>query len=233
MPLSQYRKKRNFRVTPEPEADIKKIASSFPIFVVQKHAASHLHYDFRLEMDGVLKSWAVPKGPSMNPKDKRLAVMVEDHPFGYKDFEGIIPEGNYGAGTVVVWDNGDYANANAVDPRKNGHSLIADLNKGHLKFFLNGKKLKGNFSLVQMKGQKRNNWMLIKANDEYASKEDILKKDKSVISNRTLEEIAQRQNKFDRKKKVNTRFESLREKSKNELKNKKNISRRKKKLYQN
>jgi bifunctional non-homologous end joining protein LigD len=233
MTLSSYNKKRNFEQTSEPKGELKKNTHAFPIFVVQKHDASHLHYDFRLEMEGVLKSWAVPKGPSMNPDDKRLAMMVEDHPFGYKDFEGIIPEGNYGAGTVIVWDNGTYANAHAADPSKNGSALIADLNKGHLKIFLNGKKLKGNFSLIRMKGKKGNEWMLIKSKDEYASKEDILKKDKSVISNRTLEEIEERHEKDRKKKKQHPGLEKLRQKSKRTLQEEKTSSYSKKKSPQN
>ncbi len=233
MKLRAYTKKRNFRETPEPTGREEKNPSSFPVFVVQKHDASHLHYDFRLEMEGVLKSWAVPKGPSMNPNDKRLAVMVEDHPFGYKDFEGIIPMGNYGAGTVIVWDSGTYLNAHAVHPEKNGIELLADLTKGHLKLFLNGKKLKGNFSLIKMKGKKGNEWMLIKGNDEYASKEDVLKKNKSVVSNRTIEEVSERRNSFQKKKNVHqktSRVNSLREDLRKEkLQRKKRYSSGKKK----
>jgi bifunctional non-homologous end joining protein LigD len=232
MTITVYNKKRNFRETSEPKGEVKKVNHAFPVFVVQKHDASHLHYDFRLEMEGVLKSWAVPKGPSMNPNDKRLAMMVEDHPFGYKDFEGIIPEGNYGAGTVIVWDNGTYANAHPVDPGKNGSELIADLNKGHLKIFLNGKKLKGGFSLIRMKEKKGNAWMLIKAKDSYAGKEDILKKDKSVLSNRTLEEIEEGHSKENKRKKQHSRIESLREKSKKELHRRKVASNGKKKAHQ-
>ena len=137
MSLSKYNQKRDFKQTQEPKGKIEKSASKL-IFVVQKHAASHLHYDFRLEMDGVLKSWAVPKGPSMNPDDKRLAMMVEDHPYSYKDFEGTIPAGNYGAGNVIVWDNGTYT---PDEPTENPEkTLLADLKKGHLSFILKGKK---------------------------------------------------------------------------------------------
>ena len=147
--------------------------------MVQKHAASHLHYDFRLEMDGVLKSWAVPKGPSMNPDDKRLAMMVEDHPYSYKDFEGTIPAGNYGAGNVIVWDNGTYT---PDEPTENAEkTLLADLKKGHLSFILKGKKLKGEFSLIKLKGKQENAWLLIKKQDPYATESDILNKNKSVI----------------------------------------------------
>lgn len=184
MSLSKYNQKRNFKQTEEPKGKIGKSEDDL-IFVVQKHAASHLHYDFRLELDGVLKSWAVPKGPSLDPEVKRLAMMVEDHPYDYKDFEGSIPEGNYGAGNVIVWDNGTYTSAD--DNTGSANTLKSDLNKGRLSFILNGKKLKGEFSLVKLKGRQENAWLLIKKNDKYASNEDILKKDKSVISNKTLE----------------------------------------------
>lgn len=126
-------------------------------FVVHEHEATHLHYDFRLEMEGVLRSWAIPKGPSLDPSEKRLAVQVGDHPVEYIDFEGIIPEGQYGAGTVVIWDSGTY---NLVERQKD-----------KITFFLNGKKLKGNFSLVHFKGKKGNQWLLIKQRDEYASQD--------------------------------------------------------------
>lgn len=185
MSLEEYTKKRNFNFTAEPEDEIKKRASDL-IFVVQKHAASHLHYDFRMEMNGVLKSWVIPKGPSMNPSDKRLAIMVEDHPYGYKDFEGIIPAGNYGAGTVMVWDNGTYTLADEVELNKVENKLKSDLQKGHLSFILNGKKLKGEFALVKLKAKQKNTWLLIKSKDQYAIDGDILQQDKSVISNMTF-----------------------------------------------
>jgi DNA ligase D-like protein (predicted 3'-phosphoesterase) len=188
MSLNQYNQKRNFNSTAEPEGEIKKSRNEL-IFVVQKHAASHLHYDFRLEMDGVLKSWAIPKGPSMNPAEKRLAIMVEDHPYNYKDFEGVIPEGNYGAGKVIVWDNGTYTIANEQETLSTEDKLKTDLQKGHLDFVLNGKKLKGEFALVKMKIKQKNGWLLIKAKDQYATDSDILEQDKSVISNVTLEEL--------------------------------------------
>jgi bifunctional non-homologous end joining protein LigD len=171
MSLSLYKKKRKFDDTPEPGAAIPKSGKQL-IFVVQRHKASRLHYDFRLELDGVLKSWAVPKGPSMNPADKRLAMEVEDHPYAYKDFAGIIPEGNYGAGIVEIWDKGNYTayseEEEITDPVK---ALKAGLKKGDLKFVLNGKKLKGSFVLVRIKnrfGSKDNTWLLIKHHDEYA-----------------------------------------------------------------
>ena len=188
MSLSEYNQKRNFNSTLEPLGRIKGPSTEL-IFVVQKHAASHLHYDFRLEMDGVLKSWAIPKGPSMNPADKRLAIMVEDHPYSYKDFEGAIPEGNYGAGNVIVWDNGTYiiADENGLDKFEN--KLHSDLQKGHLSFILNGKKLKGEFVLVKLKTKQENSWLLIKSKDQYANDEDVLLQDKSVLSNRALENM--------------------------------------------
>ncbi|KAF2517180.1 DNA ligase D [Flavobacterium foetidum] len=186
MALSKYNQKRDFKQTKEPKGKLGKSKDKL-IFVVQKHAASHLHYDFRLELDGVLKSWAVPKGPSMNPDDKRLAMMVEDHPYDYKDFEGSIPKGNYGAGNVIVWDNGTYQSTDEnANPEK---TLKSELEKGRMSFVLNGQKLKGEFSLVKLKGKQENAWLLIKKNDKFASETDILKKNKSVISNVTLESM--------------------------------------------
>ncbi|URM36783.1 DNA ligase D [Flavobacterium anhuiense] len=201
MSLSKYNQKRDFKQTREPKGKIEKSASEL-IFVVQKHAASHLHYDFRLEMDGVLKSWAVPKGPSMDPEVKRLAMMVEDHPYSYKDFEGTIPEGNYGAGNVIVWDNGTYTSdeKTASDEKK----LLSDLAKGHLSFILKGKKLKGEFSLVKLHGKQENAWLLIKKNDKYASEEDILEKNKSVISKRNLEQLVEKSEKLTSKSEEKT-----------------------------
>ena len=188
MSLSEYGQKRNFNSTLEPKGKIKQSSTEL-IFVVQKHAASHLHYDFRLEMNGVLKSWAIPKGPSMNPADKRLAIMVEDHPYSYKDFEGTIPEGNYGAGNVIVWDNGTYNIADEDGLNKVEDKLHSDLQKGHLSFILNGKKLKGEFALVKLKTKQENTWLLIKSKDQYANDEDILNQDKSILSNITLESM--------------------------------------------
>jgi bifunctional non-homologous end joining protein LigD len=175
MTLGKYNQKRNFNSTTEPKGETKKTKSEL-IFVIQKHAASHLHYDFRLEMEGTLKSWAVPKGPSMNPEDKRLAVMVEDHPYSYKDFEGNIPKGNYGAGNVILWDNGTYTVKDATSKEDGEKMLIAGLQKGHISFILAGKKLKGEFSLVKLKGKQKNAWLLIKKNDKYANNVDVLKK---------------------------------------------------------
>lgn len=186
MSLSKYNHKRDFKQTREPKGKVEKSAAEL-IFVVQKHAASHLHYDFRLEMNGVLKSWAVPKGPSMDPEIKRLAMMVEDHPYSYKDFEGTIPAGNYGAGNVIVWDNGTYtSDEKTVSDEK---QILTDLKKGRLSFILKGKKLKGEFSLVKLHGKQENAWLLIKKQDKYASDSDILEKNKSVISKRTLEQL--------------------------------------------
>ncbi len=190
MALKEYKKKRSFSATPEPTGG--KPAPKVLQFVVQKHAASHLHYDFRLEMDGVLKSWAIPKGPSLNPADKRLAMQVEDHPFDYKDFEGIIPAGNYGAGTVMVWDEGTYEPLEETNGTKAAEerALLKQLRDGSLKFRLNGRKLKGEFALVRTKGRGDNSWLLIKHRDRYASDEPVIDKDKSVVSRKTLEQIA-------------------------------------------
>lgn len=188
MDLSKYNQKRDFDSTTEPKGEIEKSNNEL-IFVVQKHAASHLHYDFRLEMDGLLKSWAIPNGPSMNPKEKRLAIMVENHPMEYKNFEGTIPEGNYGAGTVIVWDTGNYTLVDSQNEEKIEEKFKGALQKGNLSFILNGEKLKGEFALVRLKELKRNAWLLIKKEDQYTSKTDVLKKNKSVISNLTLDEM--------------------------------------------
>lgn len=190
MALKEYKKKRSFSDTPEPKGG--KPSTGVLQFVVQKHAASRLHYDFRLEMEGVLKSWAIPKGPSLNPADKRLAMQVEDHPFDYKDFEGIIPAGNYGAGTVMVWDEGTYEPLEATDEEKatQDRVLRKELRAGSLKFRLNGKKLKGEFALVKTRGRGDNSWLLIKHRDRYATEDPVTDKDKSVISRKTLEQIA-------------------------------------------
>lgn len=164
----------------------KKSSKMSPLFVVQWHDASHLHYDFRLEVAGVLKSWAVPKGPSLNPAIKRLAMHVEDHPYDYHNFEGIIPEGNYGAGTVMVWDEGNYL-ASGATLETNDKMMLEGLKKGHVNFVLNGQKLKGEFSLIRMKEKE---WLLIKKKDAYSSTKDITKLNKSVLSQRSLNEIA-------------------------------------------
>lgn len=190
MSLSKYREKRNAELTPEPFGGTGD--GNALRFVVQKHAASHLHYDFRLELNGVLKSWAVPKGPSTDPEVKRLAMMVEDHPFDYRNFEGIIPKGQYGGGTIMVWDEGTYE-----DPELQGKSkeeqekhLKRGLHSGKLKFTLHGKKLKGTFALVRAQGRGENGWLLMKLEDKYASSKDILLKDKSVQSGKTIDKIA-------------------------------------------
>ena len=190
MALDEYKQKRSFTSTPEPKGG--KPSPDVLRFVVQKHDASRLHYDFRLEMEGVLKSWAVPKGPSLNPADKRLAMMVEDHPFDYKDFEGIIPEGNYGAGTVMVWDEGTYEPLEPAGASKTAQNktLLKELRAGSLKFRLNGKKLKGEFALVHTRGREENSWLLIKHRDKYASETPVTEKDKSVVSKKTIEQIA-------------------------------------------
>ena len=189
MGLSKYREKRSKDKTPEPfggKPDGKTLK-----FVIQKHDASHLHYDFRLEMDGVLKSWAVPKGPSTDPDIKRLAMMVEDHPYDYRDFEGIIPKGQYGGGTVIVWDHGTYEPAEPVegDIKKQEKHLLHQLYSGKLKILLKGKKLKGEFALVKAHGRGENGWLLMKLDDKYTSTDDITKKDKSVISKKTIAQM--------------------------------------------
>jgi len=184
MSLKEYKKKRKFSNTPEPKPKKKKHKK--PVFVVQKHDASHLHYDFRLEINGTLKSWAVPKGPSLNPKEKRLAIETEDHPIDYANFEGVIPEGEYGAGTVMIWDKGTYENIKKEDNKK--ISMKMAYSKGHLVFNLKGKKLKGGFSLVRFRGKDK--WLLVKKDDKEAdARVNILNKKKSVKSGKTLKQI--------------------------------------------
>lgn len=188
MTLKEYTKKRHFGVTPEPSGKSSKAKKeSALIFVVQKHRATQLHYDFRLEWKGALLSWAVPKGPSFDPSVKRLAMQVEDHPLEYANFEGVIPEGEYGGGTVMVWDEGTWT--------PEVEDVDAALGKGDLKFTLRGKKLKGSWVLVRTRGfgssHPGKSWLLIKHRDEYATSEDITThKPRSAISNKLLAEIA-------------------------------------------
>ncbi|MEJ7557698.1 MAG: DNA ligase D [Pedobacter sp.] len=189
MGLEKYKDKRDFSKTAEPKAG-KSSDKNKLLFVIQKHDASRLHYDFRLEMEGVLKSWAVPKGPSTDPKMKRLAMMVEDHPFDYRTFEGIIPEGEYGGGTVIVWDQGTYEPIEDIKGKKAQEKhLLEQLEAGSLKIKLHGEKLKGEFALVKTHGMAENSWLLIKHKDDFASAEDITKEDKSVLSHQTIAEV--------------------------------------------
>ncbi|PZS03047.1 MAG: DNA ligase, partial [Chloroflexi bacterium] len=190
MALDTYREKRRFERTPEPEGGDEGRVGPLR-FTVQKHRASHLHYDFRLEMDGVLKSWAVPKGPSLNPEDKRLAMMVEDHPLDYRLFEGVIPKGSYGAGTVMVWDEGVYLPRQPAESREeNERNLLHGLHKGHITFLVEGTKLHGEFALVKIQRDEKNSWLLLKKGDQYAGTNDVLEEDRSSISGRTMDEIA-------------------------------------------
>lgn len=198
MALEEYKRKRRFEETPEPPPKVEK--KSKHRFVVQKHRATRLHYDFRLELDGVLKSWAVPKGPSLDPADKRLAMQVEDHPVSYFDFEGIIPEGNYGAGSVMVWEVGSWE---PLSPQPVEGKYVpgtdaearAMLEKGDLKFRLHGKRLNGDFALIHIKsrrpGSKGTEWLLIKKQDEYVVPGfDAEQYDTSVLSGKTMAQIA-------------------------------------------
>lgn len=188
--LDSYRKKRDFSQTSEPSGS--RVSIGVPDrarFVIQKHKASRLHYDFRLEVDGVLKSWAVPKGPSTNPSEKRLAVETEDHPMEYADFEGTIPEDEYGGGTVMVWDAGTYENIKKVD----GETVPMEktYENGQIEVSLEGKKLRGGYALVKMKGRGEGNWLLIKMKDEEADarRNPTSTENKSVKTGRTMDEI--------------------------------------------
>lgn len=190
MPLEDYARKRNFSATPEPQGKVEDRKSRRLIYVIQKHKATHLHYDLRLEMGGVLKSWAVPKGPSYNPADKRLAVEVEDHPLDYASFEGVIPEGNYGAGTVIVWDQGAYELADGYD----ADPLVA-WRKGKLHVRFHGKKLLGIWVLVRTRGPNSRDWLLFKKNDGDADPAaDITRqRPESVKSGKTVEQVEKSQ----------------------------------------
>jgi bifunctional non-homologous end joining protein LigD len=189
MPLEKYKKKRSSAESPEPRGG--KPEGEKLVFVVQKHAASRLHYDFRLEIKGVLKSWAIPKGPSMDPSVRHLALLVEDHPYDYKDFEGIIPKGQYGGGTVIVWDQGTYEPLEeAATKAEQEKIMLKGFRAGSIKISMQGKKLKGEFALVRTKGWGENAWLIIKHRDRYASEEDITLKDRSVLSRKTIGSVA-------------------------------------------
>lgn len=191
MSLSQYQQKRNFEKTSEPRGKEQHSKGSL-CFVVQKHDASQVHYDFRLEMDGVLKSWAVPKGPSLNPADKRLALEVEDHPYHYRSFEGVIPEGAYGAGTVMVWDEGTYEPTGAPGLRHSEQEkeLLRQWEAGKMTIVLHGQKLRGAYSLFKVKNRNQNAWMLVKKKDQWSSTHDVTQENASVKSGKTLAEVA-------------------------------------------
>lgn len=188
MGLTAYESKRKFGKTPEPKPALRRNGDRL-VFVVQKHAARALHYDLRLEMEGVLKSWAVPKGLSLDPSIKRLAVMVEDHPLDYKDFEGIIPEGNYGAGRVIIWDRGFYRHPSDGKGKASERLLLEGLKKGDIKFVLEGEKLQGEFALVKTRKDEKS-WLLLKKKDRHAAAGDILAANRSVASDRTLEDLS-------------------------------------------
>src|SRR6202795_3757964 len=190
--LIEYSAKRTFTATPEPAPAVPAAGSGPLLFVVQQHSARRLHYDFRLESDGILKSWAVPKGPALDPSEKRLAVLVEDHPYDYASFEGVIPPGQYGAGEVIVWDCGVYS------PDEGGATWFHDraqalrevregLDKGKLSFLLRGEKLKGSFALVRTKEAKQ--WLLIKHKDRFAAPTDVIAQNRSVLSGVAVEDL--------------------------------------------
>jgi bifunctional non-homologous end joining protein LigD len=189
MALEAYNQKRDFARTPEPPGEPLKGAVGPLRFTVQKHAATRLHYDFRIELDGVLVSWAVPKGPSMNPEEKKLAMKVEDHPLDYRTFEGIIPKDNYGAGTVMLWDEGTYHVPDETRRDEIQKAVRQGLAKGDLKLFLMGHKLRGVFKLIKIKSDEENAWLMMKYDDQYAIAEDVLEQDRSVKSGLTMDEI--------------------------------------------
>jgi DNA ligase D-like protein (predicted 3'-phosphoesterase) len=183
MALQDYRNKRRSGRSPEPRGGRRRRSRKAPHFVIQHHAASTDHYDFRLEIDGVLASWAVPKGPSINPKDKRMARRTEDHPMDYEKFEGVIPEGEYGAGRVIVWDRGTYTSE---------RDMSVGLERGHLSFQLDGEKLRGGFALTRMRRGKDEAWLLVKKSDEHADgrRKPVRSQPASVLSGRTLDELS-------------------------------------------
>ena len=194
-PLEAYRSLRDFRKTPEPSPGKKPGPGEDRIYVIQKHDASHLHYDFRLEVDGVLKSWAVPKGPSSDPAQKRLAVPTEDHPLEYADFEGVIPADEYGGGTVIIWDRGIYRNLRQEKDGR-GITITEAFNEGKIEIFLEGKKLAGGYALIRT-GKDRSGkfrWLLIKIKDEQADAghDPVMTEPESALTGRTIEEVAQK-----------------------------------------
>src|SRR5882672_822588 len=196
--LTEYRRKRDFGRTQEPSGEV----TSAPArpgrlrFVIQKHAARNLHFDLRLELEGVMKSWAVPKGPSMDPSVKRLAMQVEDHPIDYNTFEGSIPKGEYGGGTVMLWDRGTYSSDTAASPEEEEDAIREGLKRGDLKITFHGERLHGSYALIRMKfardgSSSRPQWLLIKHRDEFASNRDVVAENMtSVETGRTMEEIA-------------------------------------------
>jgi bifunctional non-homologous end joining protein LigD len=200
MGLKEYTAKREFEKTPEPKAGPGPEGNRL-LFVVHKHAARAVHYDLRLELEGVLKSWAVPRGPSLDPSLKRLAVLVEDHPLDYKNFEGVIPEGNYGAGSVIIWDRGVYHHPSTEDEMESEKLLLEGFRKGDMKFVLEGEKLHGEFALVKTRKDGKS-WLLLKKKDRNAAQGDVLKENRSVASRKTLEEMleAERSKSFRQKK---------------------------------
>lgn len=200
MSLEQYKQKRNFSKTPEP-ATSSRAAKNKNTFVIQRHHASHLHYDFRLELNGTLKSWAVPKGPSLNPADKRLAMQVEDHPVSYAGFEGDIPEGNYGAGHVDIWDHGTYEPVDEDGKPITDNVFAKNLKDGSIKFLLKGRKLKGEFALVNMHKDEKA-WLLIKHRDEYSTDEKYNAEDYAKKSSLAYTEKRLAKKKPTRKKKL-------------------------------
>ncbi|KAF3361989.1 DNA ligase D-like 3'-phosphoesterase domain-containing protein [Chlamydiales bacterium STE3] len=180
MTLKRYIEKRIFSKTTGPKTMVSRKSFKHLHFSIQKHEARQLHYDLRLEFRGVLLSWAIPKGPSLDPKDKRLAIQVEDHPLDYRTFEGTIPAGNYGAGKVTLWDEGIYTIPETQDVKDAEKKIAADLQKGHLIVFFSGAKLKGEFHLIRMQGREKNAWLFIKHQDAFTTKEDILTLNEAV-----------------------------------------------------
>jgi len=191
--LVDYKKKRDFKKTTEPEDEEISFdwAEGQPVFVIQKHQASSLHYDFRIEVDGVLKSWAVPKGPSTDPSVKRLAVPTEDHPLGYADFEGVIPEGEYGGGTMIIWDRGTYRNLKEADEHGEVPSLEEQIEDGHVTIWLAGEKLQGGYALIRTGKGEKARWLLIKMDDDGADarRNPTSTEPNSVKSGLNLEEM--------------------------------------------